>query len=395
VSEERLERDPTSLLRQIAGDKAPAQLRERLSEIGAVPSPGCGLTSADGLVWRVAFETTLPEGWYVDRVVAVGDGLLAISNQAGVTCPAGASPCPEPDMSPFLWYSSDGVSWTQVDSPSWRSAWHFGSVWGVAAGPAGVVAIGGRGDRIADSPGDQLPAHQTVVHSVDGVNWQLIDLPAAFDHAIFRDLVAFSGGFVIFGRDGERDPVSEVSPLPPPGVGKPAAWFSSDGLTWSAAAVEGSAVAGGELRAIAAGASGLFAEGVDQSSNIASGTPQGWYSPDGRTWRLLGQNWPPNASPWWTLTGDGTRMILFGVRSSTPADFSLGAWTSTDGISWTPIDFSGATTIPAGYCGAPAADETSHCWALVRAWVLGDGVIVLGTGIVPQELWFATAVTGS
>jgi hypothetical protein len=56
------------------------------------------------------------------------------------------------------------------------------------------------------------------------------------------------------------------------------------------------------LRTVTAALSGLFAIGVDRSAGF-----------------------PPNASPWWTLVGDGTRMIVLGIRPSTPADFALGA----------------------------------------------------------------------
>jgi hypothetical protein len=162
-------------------------------------------------------------------------------------------------------------------------------------------------------------------------------------------------------------------------------------VTWQEAQVEGTDIAGGELREVVAGSAGLFATGVDQLQNIRSGVPQGWFSPDGHNWRKTGAGFPPNASPWWTIAGDNTRMIAFGVRSSTPADFSLGAWMSTDGIIWTPLAFTGASTIPAGYCGAAPEDEPSTCWTLTQIWVADDGVIVQGTGSVPQQIWFATA----
>jgi hypothetical protein len=348
-------------------------------------------TSPDGLHWTTRFETIPPagDGRYLGRVMVVGNGLLAMTTGGGLTCPP---ICDEPPtMAPLLWYSSDGIGWAQIQSPSWQDAWHVGSVLKVVAGPAGAVAMGYRADRIADYPGDKVPSHLTVAHSQDGKTWTVADLPSAFDHAIIRDLVAFSGGFVIVGRDGQPDPVSEVSPLPPPGVGRPAAWISTDGVTWQAARVEGNDVAGGELRQVVAGSTGLFATGADQVQNVRSGVPEGWFSPDGRSWHKIGAGFPPNASPWWTIAGDGTRMIAFGVRSSTPADFNLGAWMSTDGITWTPLASTGARTIPAGYCGAPAADEPSTCWTLTQMWVAKDGVIVQGTGSVPQLLWFATA----
>ena len=191
--------------------------------VGGTNAPlGSGLgtvfASTDGLHWTITFQADLPAAWYVERVVPLGEGLLAVSNMRGIDCPANTSPCPPEgaDLSNRLWYSNDGVTWTQIDSPSWRATWPKSASLKVAGGPEGVVAVG---------------SGNLGVHSTDGQTWKRIDSLPAVTGAIIRDVAAYPGGFMIVGRDGEPDPFSQVGPQPPPGIGRPAAWISTDGVT--------------------------------------------------------------------------------------------------------------------------------------------------------------------
>ena len=354
------------------------QWRDGYVGVGGTNAPlGSGLgtvfASTDGLHWTITFQADLPEGWYFDHLVPLGEGLLAVSNMRGISCPENTSPCPPEgtDLSNRLWYSDDGASWTQIDSPSWRAALGTGAgSLSVVGGSEGVVAVALSGDL--------------VVHSNDGQTWERIEgLPAATG-AIIRDLAAYQGRFVIVGRDGEPDPFSQAGPQPPPGIGRPAAWISDDGVTWIAAEVPGSDVAGGELRAVAAGANGLFAIGINRAIQDAFEAPtSGWASADGRTWRLVGELGAdlPDTE---LLVGDGVHMVILG--SDSPGSPTLAASISSDGAAWTRLTFSGTTTLPGiGQWNPPSG--ISLVWALV----VSDGMIVRGTGAIHLELWFATA----
>ncbi len=354
------------------------QWRDGYVGVGGTAPPDSGLgtvfASSDGLHWTVAFQADLPQGWYFAQVVPLGEGLLAVSNNGGFSCPAYTSPCPPEgaDLSNRLWYSNDGATWSQIDSPSWRAAWSTDvALMKVAGGREGVVALAWAGE---------------VVHSTDGQTWTRVDGLPAVTGAIIRDVAAFPGGFVIVGRDGEPDHFSQVSPQPPPGVGHPAAWVSTDGVAWIAGQVPGSDVAGGELRAVAAGASGLFATGINTAVQDGSQPPtSGWASADGRTWHLVGQLGAdlPDTE---LLVGDGVHMIILGSES--PGSPTLAASVSSDGNAWTLLDFSGATsTLPGIRQWNPPSGVS-----LARAYVVSDGVIVHGTGTIPLQLWFGTKI---
>ena len=135
-----------------------------------------------------------------------------------------------------------------------------------------------------------------MVYSADGRNWRSATLPAVAKALPGRPIVpgsltAFEGGFVVVGRDGSPDPYSQVvdSPLPP-AMGRPAAWFSPNGIDWAKAEVPGQMVPGGELREVAAGANGLFAVGIGEAVDTQTHpVTHGWASKDGMTWTLVGR----------------------------------------------------------------------------------------------------------
>jgi hypothetical protein len=165
------------------------------------------------------------------------------------------------------------------------------------------------------------------------------------------------------------------------GVGKPAAWISTDGRTWRKASVPGDAGAGVGLTRVVAGADGLFALGRRAGSQAATywarGAPtSGWASADGLTWRFVGDlgTYLPYLDG---LAGDGSHMVLFGRTSATAT--TLKAWTSTDGVTWTRLAFSGSTSI-----------QSIDRLDTVR--VAPDGVVVYGGNTDAGPLfWFATA----
>jgi hypothetical protein len=339
------------------------------------------LTSGDGVHWAIAQEIDRcarhvftsdvgPCGGFPRYLVAFDDGLLAVTDQSGAMCARpGAVPYDEHCGVPMLWHTTDGTTWSEIESPSWSAAWANTQLLGVAGGSAGVVVIG-----IGD---DDTPV---IVHSADARTWDRLSLPAAFDRAVLRDVAAHAGGFVIVGSVGEPDP-RWPHPVRPIAVGRPAAWESPDGVTWRAADVEGTEFAGGRLQHVGVGAEGLFALGIATPDEAAGKEPPaGWASSDGRTWRVVGQG---AARPFgWGVESDGTHLVTF-------ADGPGGTayWASTDGVTWTQLT-----------AGRPLwidPEDRPDGLPAVRFWVVPNGLVVSVLWNVPQELSFARAVTRS
>jgi hypothetical protein len=353
------------------------------------------LSSPDGVAWDVVQElepildphadtftlTKAPEA-----VVPAGDGLLAMGFYGW-----GGGPR-------TLWHSSDGLTWSEVESPTWNDAWQGATVRGIAGGPAGVVAIGFEGSGCCMNP----MGAPIVLHSSDGSMWEPVT-PEAPPPALLSDVASFAGGFVLGGRVGERDGTDE-DPIYI-GTGVAAVWSSPDGRTWTAATVEGvEPVRGGGLWDFAVGANGLFATGhasaVDDTHpgfyGHGDAVLSGWASTDGSRWRYLGEagdELPAIRLPTWDLhssdlESDGVRMLAL-VREG-PGSIALAGWTSLDGVTWTRLAFTGSqppTRDP------PITEEEVAQWGATggveSARLTRDGVVVRGS-----MAWVAHAIVG-
>jgi hypothetical protein len=220
-----------------------------------------------------------------------------------------------------------------------------------------------------------------VLHSLDGSAWTRTTLPAT-ERAIVEDAIAYADGFVIVGRDGQPDHYSEVCDSScGPGVGRPAAWISADGVRWSEATVEGNEVAGAELRRVVAVRAGFVALGINSTADYYDLKLTSWTSEDGRTWSIVSDPQLPFATTSYPVySADGDRAIVLGRASegSGPA-----AWMTSDGVVWARLAFA----------NSPAEVECgeSSCLRLKQAWLVPDGVIVMGTPgpMTPETFWFA------
>lgn len=171
---------------------------------GAEAHAGATFISADGLSWeRTATFAATP------TIFATSSGLVAVVNLVGAP------------RSLETWTSVDGRSWQRQD----RLALAGVAITSVAARAGAMVAAG------LDTSGRTM-----VWSSTDGAPWSPGQLPA---RAIVRSVAGVGDGFVALGRDGEPDAGS--GGIAAPGVGRPAAWTSVDGRTWTLARVEGSA----------------------------------------------------------------------------------------------------------------------------------------------------------
>lgn len=344
-------------------------------------------TSVDGVHWTIVQQgaplTNDSEAVAVElpsRLVPMRNGLLAVGSNPGIG-----------QASPKLWRTDDGTTWNAVDSPTWRGLWTTNTLVALAGGPAGVVVVGAEGSLCClNAQGPPI-----IGYSTDGMNWDRIGLSSAFKRAYFTDVAADRGGFALVGRIGEPDDWRNGGGS---GVGVPAAWRSADGLTWVAAQLEGSKAAGATVSDVIVGADGLFATGrqADTSPTQVGGQGplSGWASADGQTWQLVGQlgTQLPDGT---TFAGDGGQLLMFGRESCKTT--ALVGWASTDGITWTRLAFSGATAIPI-IAGPICQDDGTEGWVtggmdISHTVVVTDGVLVAGSGGLPQEFWFATAAT--
>jgi hypothetical protein len=330
-------------------------------------------SSPDGVRWTlVARQPTADSNVIVAHVVTVGTRLLAVGNAVM------GGPGETPDFAPFLWVSSDGRQWTQLRRLTWDAALTGRGVSRLVAGAAGVLAV-------------SIGADPVVLASSDGSTWTRGTLPAT-ERAIAADATASASGFVIVGRDGQPDHFSEavMESQSPPGVGRPAAWISPDGIHWTEASVEGNMVAGAGLANVVAVHGTLLAVGINSTADYYDSVMTSWTSADGRAWSIAADaTWP--LGPYTPiLAADGDHALLLGWGPGA----ALGAWSTVDGLHWTRLAFTQGANAPVIDCG----QET--CVRLGGAWIEPDRVIVMASGDstaasggTAQWFWVATPGT--
>lgn len=304
---------------------------------------GAAFASQDGVVWqRTATFAGNP------MLVAAPSQLIAFVSRDSDTVAVDAL------------VSTDGVTWVRND--------HL-----VLAGVtiAHVVSRDNVLVAVASEPGGRTPR---IVRSVGGGVWVSSDAPSP--RAIVRNLVTVSDGFLAVGREGEADASS--GGVGSPGVGRPAAWWSADGRTWTSARVQGDEAAGAHISDVFRVADGYLAIGSDTTGT--AGNPRSavlWSSADARDWKLLGA-----PSHWGLVGADGQQLVVFGA-----ADFgtvALGAWTTRDGRGWTQLSFTGdAADVPAFQT---AVGQSSRVDAI---FVAPDGIVVIGQKDGRPTAWFA------
>ena len=345
--------------------------------VGETHSDAAFLTSANGLNWTVRYQVDPGFDRFPRHLVVVDGELLAFSH-------ANRDALAQPGASePLVWRSADGVAWSAAVIQSWRDGWSglvtgpMPAAWDqlqqpipaglvdVASGPSGLVAIGNSYGADGLVP--------VVLHSTDGRDWTPVSLPADAVSPLLRAVVPYSGGFVLVGA---------VNAGPSVEAATPAAWYSSDGVSWSGATVNvdpglfPSGIAGmGEMRDVTAASDGLI--GWWSQRGLTAGGPASmasWTSSDGRTWEPRDTN---TARPWLSpgyTPGDGVRIVALGPAPNSATDPALWpglseASASTDGITWTTLSM----------------PRELHDF-VEGVWVVPDGVILSGV----QSFWFGT-----
>jgi hypothetical protein len=299
--------------------------------------------SSDGRTWtRVAHDESIfggPGGQEMRSVTAGGPGLVAV----GTEYTAWAS-----SVHAAVWVSIDGYAWTRIpDDGSVFGGPDQPSMWSVAAGGSGLVAVGG----------------QAVWVSVDGYAWSRIPLDGGiFGSDDMRSVTVGGPGLVAVGLDWSGSEGGGIAA---------AVWVSADGYAWTRVSNAGSvfhAPADGSMNlwSVTAGGPGLVAVGTVFGE---SRSPVVLVSADGYTWtRVLGNE--AAFGDWMfmsAVTAGGPGLVAVG---STDEGVSGGAavWVSEDGISWARVADDGGVFV----------GEFGLGMASVTPW--GNGLVAVGGG---------------
>jgi hypothetical protein len=300
------------------------------------------IVSTDGTHWsRVPTDSPDFANTRLDLLLPIPDGLLLVgtSTLPDPLCPAAAAGCNQAPSPVFMWHSSDGLTWQRLSAKA-TALFDRVSIVSMAAGPKGLLAFG------IHDPKGTLPVStdSVVLFSVDGLNWSSRAFPdqnGGTTGVLVQQVVATTDGFIAAGSNDQMPGSSE------PSVGG-AAWYSSDGLTWTRAKVP-TGIAH-ETRYAAAGKAGMVATSneVSATSNVL------WVSADGKTWQTADTSPFTNGSGW--LTGDANQiLVISGTRVS---------W-SRDGRTW----HRGRST--------PAMPDLSVLGVTSMAWIFGSTVIAV------------------
>jgi hypothetical protein len=316
------------------------------------------LVSADGLTWTQVSDSDLeaPHGVIRDLVVG-GPGLVAVGEAF-----TGESWAPRP----AVWTSIDGLEWSRV--PHEPDVFGFpegGTIGTVAAGPGGLIAIGG-----------EFFSGRTVWTSVDGLKWSR--QPPNSELAAIDDLAVFRDSYVAVGADDEGAAV----------------WLSSDGLEWSRATVptdDGAEPRQG-MQAVTVTDRALIA--VGSAAGPDRGVPAVWVSEDGTEWRRVGAADLEASVPdlgysqmWAVVTGED-EVIAVGWAWESEAD-NAAVWRSPDGLTWSRDtgaalgEDSGLFAVTPFLGGIAVVGYDSSDGPFAGAWYIGPSTATVPTTSTP------------
>jgi len=315
---------------------------------------GAAFVSADGVHWERTAAFSVSPG----RLVVTNTRLIALGVRADD--PRGTR--------------TSVVAWTSRDGRAWQPEA------GLAISDASITQAVARGDTVV-AVGSNAGGAPAMWRSVDSGAWQRVPPPSS--NIVLRSVVTVTDGFLAAGRDGEPDQSS--GGVGTPGVGRPAAWWSADGLTWSPVQVEGAPAAGAQLLEILRIATGYVALGSDATNPSENPrSPQLWVSADAHDWRLVG---PP---PHWpgALKSNGKQAIILGVARASDGTTTTAAWVSVDGRQWSQLSFGGdLVSVP-----VPVSEAGGRQPNFDRFFAEPNGILVLGQQRGDLSTWFAEAV---
>jgi hypothetical protein len=211
-----------------------------------------------------------------DGLIAGGPGFVAVGTEAAFPVEPGVVP----PIGARVASSTDGSTWTLNDprAPAFDAGWMHD----VAAGPAGIVAVG------------ETALAGTIWYSADGSAWTRLAGALSPASASVRSVAAGPGGFVAVGDDG----------------GVATAWTSSDGRSWRGSPASPS-LQGARMLWVRRLGSSFVATG-----QTASGDGVAWESPDGEAWTRLDTGSIFRNASIERAASIGSRLILFGIDTT-------------------------------------------------------------------------------
>ena len=343
--------------------------------VGPSPTPAGPATPSPEPVGRSWVEASVPiladrPVGLMEAVTAGGPGFVAVGRGCNVvrdpiSCEA------------VVWTTADGRAWTRAPA---SDATNIGAyiptsgpevgMFDVAAGPPGIVAIG-----YAARPTLQA----TTWFSTDGTSWERIPIAGA-DLARVSAVTWTGGRFVIVG---EARPVIQDAAAIATARAHAAVWTSEDGRTWTrvphAPVFEvGGFIdtmedpASGGMRDVVAGPGGLVAVGSVCTSTPAGCLPAAWTSSDGISWvRVTGMPSVPGLLK--AVTASGAGYVAVGAQTCNSSPVAIRqpcpalVLTSQDGLAWVQQPFAQAgdlrtVTVVGGRLLATAPDGPAILW---------------------------------
>lgn len=205
-----------------------------------------------------------------------------------------------------VWYTDDGLDWHRVKhDPDVFGSEGWNDLYSVTAGDDGFLAVGSGG----------------VVRSPDGIVWERSSNPPDLE---LLDVIAVDDGFIAAG----------VTSM---GVAVPAIWYSTDGIDWQQADVEGTDSPGTawcQLSSVVETDDGFAAVGC---LSKASQDGAAWWSADGVTWELVHAPPAGRLEQLYAIASDG-RILVAGGAKTARAVIDEQAIVSTTGLIWISID---------------------------------------------------------
>ena len=224
-----------------------------------------------------------------------------------------------------VWYSKDGVDWTEAATPNWSSRRTHVTI--VFDGKLWVLG-GDDGSRLND-----------VWYSEDGASWTEVATAGWSERHAHRSVVFDDKLWVLGGHDGSN-PLNDV-------------WYSDDGEVWNQATTPSWSVR--EYHTSLIFKEQLWVLGGWNGSNTFNDV---WYSEEGATWEQATEdaNWSARSSHTSVVFDD--KIWVLGGYSGGKTD----VWYSEDGTNWTQA------TAEASWSGR--YDHTSVVFRN-KLWVLG------------------------
>ena len=265
---------------------------------------GAVWSTADGTSWTRIEPRDVFGAAVVEHVATSGRRIVAIGTSRAE--PQAAEP------KTLVWLSDDGLAWRRSDAAGQAFTASFRPE-GIAGAPSGFVAWGRSSSGV-----------QHLAVSADGESWTDIGFAGAYPGTVVGGVSPWRGGWVALGGQAvEQGPgIGAVK------IGRAEAWYSADGVQWSAAVADGLA-----LGQPIAGADGLLAQGAGSECGACVGPSALWHSDDGRSWQSLGLDQPMNHS----YATDGVHIVRIGMDVNAPADRNESLDVSLDGAQWTSL----------------------------------------------------------